>query len=36
MMAMVSEADFKNLFQSSLEDMFTKKEKQTTKKDIMC
>jgi hypothetical protein len=32
---MVSKADFKNLFQSSLKDMLTKKEKQTTKKDSM-
>jgi hypothetical protein len=28
-------ADFKNVFQSSLKDMFTKKEKQTKKKDNM-
>jgi hypothetical protein len=32
---MVSKADFKNLFQSSLKDMSTKKEKQTNKKDSM-
>jgi hypothetical protein len=32
---MVSKADFKNLFQSSLKDMFTKKNKQTKKKDNM-
>jgi hypothetical protein len=32
---MVSKADFKNLFQSSLKDMLTKKEKQTKKKDNM-
>jgi hypothetical protein len=32
---MVSKADFKNLFQSSLTDMLTKKEKQTKKKDTM-
>jgi hypothetical protein len=32
---MVSKADFKNLFQSSLKDMLTKKEKQTNKKDSM-
>jgi hypothetical protein len=32
---MVSKADFKNLFQSYLKDMFTKKEKQTKKKDNM-
>jgi hypothetical protein len=32
---MVSKADFKNLFQSSLKDMLTKKEKQTKKKDSM-
>jgi hypothetical protein len=31
----VSKADFKNLFQSSLKDMLTKKEKQTKKKDNM-
>jgi hypothetical protein len=30
---MVSKADFKNLFQSSLKDMLTKKEKQAKKKD---
>jgi hypothetical protein len=29
---MVSKADFKNLFQYSLKDMLTKKEKQTKKK----
>jgi hypothetical protein len=32
---MVSKADFKNLFQSLLKDMMTKKEKQTKKKDNM-
>jgi hypothetical protein len=32
---MVSKADFKNLFQSSLKDMLTKKEKHTKKKDNM-
>jgi hypothetical protein len=32
---MVSKADLKNLFQSSLKDMLTKKEKQTKKKDNM-
>jgi hypothetical protein len=32
---MVSKADFKNLFQSSLKDMLTKKEKQAKKKDNM-
>jgi hypothetical protein len=32
---MVSKWDFKNLFQSSLKDMLTKKEKQTKKKDNM-
>jgi hypothetical protein len=32
---MASNADFKNLFQSSLKDMLTKKEKQTKKKDNM-
>jgi hypothetical protein len=32
---MVSKADFKNLIQSSLKDMLTKKEKQTKKKDNM-
>jgi hypothetical protein len=32
---MVSKADFKNLFQSSLQDMLTKKEKETKKKDNM-
>jgi hypothetical protein len=32
---MVSKADFKNLFQSSLKYMLTKKEKQTKKKDNM-
>jgi hypothetical protein len=32
---MVSKADFKNLFKSSLKDMLTKKEKQTKKKDSM-
>jgi hypothetical protein len=32
---MVSKADSKNLFQSSLKDMLTKKEKQTKKKDNM-
>jgi hypothetical protein len=32
---MVSKADFKNLSQSSLKDMLTKKEKQTKKKDNM-
>jgi hypothetical protein len=32
---MVSKADFKNLFQFSLKDMLTKKEKQTKKKDNM-
>jgi hypothetical protein len=32
---MVSKADFKNLFQSSLKDMLTKKEKQTKNKDNM-
>jgi hypothetical protein len=32
---MVSKADFKNLFQSCLKDMLTKKEKQTKKKDNM-
>jgi hypothetical protein len=32
---MVSKADFKNLFQSSLKGMLTKKEKQTKKKDNM-
>jgi hypothetical protein len=32
---MVSKADFKNLFQSSLKDMLTKKEKQTKKKENM-
>jgi ribosomal protein L13 len=32
---MVSKADFKNIFQSSLKDMLTKKEKQTKKKDNM-
>jgi hypothetical protein len=31
----VSKADFKNLFQSSLKDMLTKKEKQAKKKDNM-
>jgi hypothetical protein len=31
---MVSKADFKNLFQSSLKDMLTKKEKQTKKKNM--
>jgi hypothetical protein len=30
---MVSKADFKNLFQSSLKDMLTKKEKQEKKKE---
>jgi hypothetical protein len=32
---MVSKADFKNLFQSSLKDMLNKKEKQAQKKDNM-
>jgi hypothetical protein len=32
---MVSKADFKNIFQSSLNDMLTKMEKQTKKKDNM-
>jgi hypothetical protein len=32
---MVSKTDFKNLFQSSLKDMLTNKEKQTKKKDNM-
>jgi ribosomal protein L13 len=32
---MVSKADFKNLFQSSLKDMLTKNERQTKKKDNM-
>jgi hypothetical protein len=32
---MVSKADFKNLFQSSLKDMLTKKEKQKKNKDNM-
>jgi hypothetical protein len=32
---MVSKADFKNLFQSSLKDMLTKKEKQTNNKENM-
>jgi hypothetical protein len=32
---MVSKADFKNLFQSSLKDMLTKKDKQAKKKDNM-
>jgi hypothetical protein len=32
---MVSKADFKNLFQSSLKDMLTKKRKKTKKKDNM-
>jgi hypothetical protein len=32
---MVSKADFKNLFQSSLKDMLTKKVKHTKKKDNM-
>jgi hypothetical protein len=32
---MVSKADFKNPFESSLKDMLTKKEKQTKKKDNM-
>jgi hypothetical protein len=32
---MVSKVDFKNIFQSSLKDMLTKKEKQTKKKDNM-
>jgi hypothetical protein len=32
---MVSKADFKNLFQSSLKHLLTKKEKQTKKKDNM-
>jgi hypothetical protein len=32
---MVSKADFKNLFQSSLKDRLTKKEKQTKKRDNM-
>jgi hypothetical protein len=32
---MVSKVDFKNIFQSSLKDMLTKKDKQTKKKDNM-
>jgi hypothetical protein len=32
---MVSNVDFKNLFQSSLKDMLTKKEKKTKKKNNM-
>jgi hypothetical protein len=32
---MVSKADFKNLFQPSLKDILTRKEKQTKKKDNM-
>jgi hypothetical protein len=32
---MVSKADFKNLFQSSLKDMLTKKGKKAKKKDNM-
>jgi hypothetical protein len=32
---MVSKADFKNLFQSSLKDILTKKEQKTKKKDNM-
>jgi hypothetical protein len=32
---MVSKVDFKNIFQSSLKDMLTKKEKQANKKDNM-
>jgi hypothetical protein len=32
---MVSKADFKNIFQSSLKDMLTKKDKKTKKKDSM-
>jgi hypothetical protein len=32
---MVSKADFKNLFQSSLKDVLTEKEKQAKKKDTM-
>jgi hypothetical protein len=32
---MVSKADFKNVFQSSLKDMLTKEDKQAKKKDNM-